>query len=355
MKRSRPAALLVCAAANIALYLFHYHRPSESGRFPSGALGQVLRYFTVYFGSTWVRHSSGWIALSAGAIGLCAALIFILCVVRQQNVSLLIVELVFLMLFCMATATVTAAGRWRLGTEEATASRYQAFALLFWCSLGLLLLFYGSRRRGWMTGISAGLLVMMLGFATQVRWPLIDAQWHQVQLTRISLALMTGVHDPSVLADAYPSAKVVLRDASYMKQNRLSIFHDDLYRQLGQPLNSVYRVATPDQCWGFVSSSQTLPADDDEGLRLTGYAWDGRRRRPARDVVATVDGRISGLGTSVTIPLKSHGDGIHADASRQGWIAFVRSSSFMGEARVQLYTLVGKSQRAACPFATVPW
>jgi hypothetical protein len=291
--RSTWLLLWLFAAANIGLYLYDYHRPSPtSGVLPSfHALGNFLRFVAIYFGSTFVRHSSGWIALIAGAAGLCAGLVIIVRSLLQRGTSsLLVLELSLLMLLCIATAAITATGRLSLGLVQATASRYQTFALLYWCSLGLVALSHivgvsadpalsplarpgaassvipsaakpspGPRRAApwrWLgrgsretcfSRLSLGrgrvslagerktsstrlnvfcsaLLVLMLGFATQVRLPLIDAHWRQLRLRMVSVALLTGVHDPAILAQAYPSPQLVLRAAQYMKDNRLSIF-----------------------------------------------------------------------------------------------------------------------------------
>jgi hypothetical protein len=386
--RSTWLLLLLFSAANIGLYLYHYRRPSPtSGVLPSfHDLGHFLRFVAIYFGSTFVRHSSGRIALIAGAAGLCAGLIVVVRLLLQRGTrSLLALELSLLMLLCIATAAITASGRLSLGLEQATASRYQTFALLYWCSLGLVALSYivgvfghglsplahqraprsspsfglgrGSLARdrkpfsARLNAFCALLLVLMLGFATQVRLPLIDAQWHQLRLKLISLALLTGVHDPAVLAEAYPAPQVALQAANYMEHNRLSIFAGKGYLRLGQPLDMVFRSTAADACSGYLSSSQLLPADGGQGLRLTGYAWDRDLHRPAREIVAVAAGRISGFGSSVSIPLSSSSAGPRADPTRFGWIAFVREAH--PASTVDLYAIVG-SKKQACLFATVP-
>lgn len=352
MRRSASLVLGLFAAANIGLYLFHYHRPSpQTGvevSFP--AMGGIAQYVAVYFGSTWVRHSSGWVAIVAGTAGIGTSLVIIARVVLQRGIrSLLMVQLSGLMLLCLATAVITASGRLQMGLEQATASRYQTFALLFWCSLGLALLFFASRSPTQWYILSALLLALMLGFATQVRLPLIDAQWHQMRLRLVSLALLTGVQDPVILAEAYPDPQAVLRAAGYMKQSHLSIFAGSLYSQLGQRLDAVYRLRPASECSGYVLSSQVLPADDGRGLRIAGYAWDNRLNRPARAILATVDGRISGFGSTLAIPMSFPGANQRVDPARFGWVAFVRDAH--STSSVQLYAAVGKNRLDVCPFA----
>ncbi len=348
---TRPAwsSLLVFAIPNIALYFFHYHRPSP----PSDALSllsmvELARYVAVYFGSTWVRHSSGLIALVAGIIGICTALIVIVRVLRaRRSGNLLELELLLLMLFFLATAAITSSGRLHLGLEQATASRYQTFALVFWCCLGLFLIIRVAARRTQFQIVASALLVMMLGFATQVRLPLIDAQWHQLRLKTISLSLLAGVQDPAVLAEAYPDPQVVLRDAGYMRQHHLSIFAGKQYELLGRLLDSQYQLESGGACLGSISSAQVLPAGDGHGLRLTGHAWDRQTQKPAEDVVVTADGRIIGFGTSLVIPLTARRPGSEAGGSHFEWIAFSANAA----GKIQLYAVTGKNQSAVCLFA----
>lgn len=302
----------------------------------------------MYLGSTFVRHSSGTVALAAGGLGICAAIVALLGVIRQRkNPWLFLIEMCFLILLCLATAAATSSGRIHLGVEQATASRYQTFALVFWCCLGLIVLVQVARNQARFQGFAAALLIMMLGFATQVRLPLIDAQWHQLRLKMVGLSLLTGVQDDAVLAEAYPDPQVVLRAAQYMKQQRLSIFAGKQYEQLGTMLDNDYAVSSAGGCSGFVSSTQILPSDDGHGLRLTGYAWDNERRLPPRDIVAVVDGHVAGFGSNVAITLTSKGAGPQSDPSKFGWVTFVRNNG--SRVKVQLFAVTRNG--AVCPFA----
>ena len=353
MGRSVLLTIVASGTANIGLYLFHYRRPSPETELAPvfDALAKILQYIAVYFGSTFVRHSSGWIAVVLGVAGLCTAAAIIFRVLPQRGRdSLLLLQLSLLMLLCIATAAITASGRLHLGLEQATASRYQTFALLFWCSLGLSILFYTQKRPLRLNILAGSLLVLTLGFATQVRLPLMDAQQHQLRLKLVSLALLTGVHDPAVLADAYPDPRPVLRAMQYMQANHLSIFAGDLYRQLGQPLDATYRLGAPGDCSGSVSLTEVMHMDGGSGLRLTGFAWDNRRNRPARDIIAVTNDRITGFGANVSIPLNASAARPNSDPARFGWLAFVRD---VPPGKVKLYAVVGARSREVCPFAEV--
>lgn len=350
MKRSTWVVLFAFAILNISLYFFHYHRPSsQSAPATLQSVSEMAEYAVVYLGSTWVRHSSSFFALAAGVVGLSVGLAMITQVLRADHRRPLQIELAFLMLMVLATAAITSSGRLHLGLEQATASRYQTFALVFWCCLGLLLLCCVAANEVRFQAAAAGLLVIMLSFATQLRLPLIDAQWHQTRLKIISVSLLAGVDDPAVLADAYPDPQVVLRDAMYMKQHRLSIFAGKPYEQLGGTVDSQYHVTDAGACSGSVTSSQVLPSDRGRGLKLTGYAWDRQMGKPAQDIVAAEGGRITGFGTGVVIPYFTARPKAGEDPSRFGWIAFL--GEFSG--RIQLYAVTGKNHSDACPFAVV--
>jgi hypothetical protein len=340
--------LLVAGALNLGLYFFHYHRSSgDTGLAP---IGKSLRYVGVYFGSTFVRHSSGLTAVLAGIAGLLAAAVLIVAALRRRDDSSpLANELALLMLFTLATAAITSTGRLHLGVEQATASRYQTFALLFWCCLGLAILarVSGSSKQQW---LAAGLCIAMLAFATQVRLPLIDAQWRQLRLKKISLALLTGVHDDDLLAEGFPDPQLVLRSADYMRQHQLSIFAGPDASLLGKPFAQVFHEVPSTACFGALDSEEILPTEDGQAMRLNGYAWDNSRQQPAKDILVVTEGKVTGFGIVTVYPLILAREHDPATAPRFEWIAYSIGSS----ARVsELYVLSGHDRKTACPFVAV--
>jgi hypothetical protein len=82
---------------------------------------------------------------------------------------------------------------------------------------------------------------------------------------------------------------------------------------------------------------------------MTGYAWDTELKRPARAVVAAVEGRISGFGSTLAIPMSFPTTSQRTNPARFGWIAFVRDVHPAGS--IELYALVGKNNLDVCPFA----
>jgi hypothetical protein len=342
-------ALLIAGALNIGLYFYNYHRPVANGGL--APLGQSLLYIVVYFGSTFVRHSDGAIAMLAGVIGILCAVFFLVGTLRHRDAgSPLLTALSLLMLFTLATAAITSTGRLHLGIEQATASRYQTFALLFWCCLGLTLLSRIAAERRPVHMFAAVLLIAMLGFATQVRLPLIDAQWRQLRLKKISLALLTGVQDDELLAEAFPDPQVVLRSAEYMRQHRLSIFAEPDAALLDKPFADAFHRIPAAACFGALTSEELLPTENGQAMRLEGYAWDLSRQEPAKDILVVTGGKISGFGIVTVYPLALAHEHDSANASHFEWVAYSTGSS----ARIsELYVLSGQDKKSACPFASV--
>jgi hypothetical protein len=349
------ATLFAAAVANIGTFLYGYHLPSQpTPELMIRDLPEVLKYVAFYFGSTWIHHAGGYGPVAIGVVGLSVAIIITVCALLWRKPrSLFMFQISLLILFCIGTAVLTALGRLKMGMEQATSSRYQVFALLLWCALGLSGLCWvmsnleNNRHLVFFSGL---LLVLMLAFGTQVRNPLRDAGWHQIRLNSISEALLSGVNDLDELALAFPNPKLVVRDAEYLRRNRLSIFAGKQYSQFGQPLGSGYHMHSAEECSGYVASSKIFPGRTSKGARVTGYAWNRILRIPITEVVFTSDdGRIRGFGSTVTLSLSSVKPGPIADATRFGWRGYV--SDIPPGSKIDIYGVVEKNSAAVCPFA----
>jgi hypothetical protein len=91
---------------------------------------------------------------------------------------------------------------------------------------------------------------------------------------------------------------------------------------------------------------QLLPADIGQGLRITGFAWDKLSNRPARDIVVVINDRVSGYGTSVSIPQDLSAAKPNSDPRSFGWVAYVRDIPHPGG--IQFYAVVGRDSADAC-------
>ena len=352
---STTVALVLAAAVNIGGYFYHYHLPSQAGpRVSVHNFFQVLEYIALYFGSTWIHHATVYVPIAIGIVALAGAVAIVTRVLlRRDTRSLLMVQLSLLLLFCMGTAMVTAFGRLRFGIEQAGSSRYQVFTLLFWCALGLSV-FCGTNTHQAnnrnLTRFSGLVLLVMAGAATQARYPIRDARWHKVRLQAISNALLADVRDPEQLVLAFPNAKLVTRDAEYLRRNRLSIFAEEPFSQLGQPLERFYQLRAAEQCSGYIGNWESLPTASSLGLRVSGYAWNHSLRAPVRQVVFASEGRIQGFGSSVTIPMKSVKPGPDADAKRFGWLGYV--GGIAPHDKVEVYAVLADSV-SVCPVVAI--
>ncbi|HZP23656.1 MAG TPA: protease inhibitor I42 family protein [Terriglobales bacterium] len=348
IKASSVWTLLVAGMLNIAVYSYRYKPPPRRAGLPP--LGPALKYCSMYFGSTWFHRPSGWLVYALGAACICVALVVTAYAFgRLRTRPLLLPQLSVLMLFCLGTAAVTAAGRLDFGLQQAGSSRYQSFALLFWVCLGLALLQFAAKNRKGGIMLSCLFFGLMLVCATQFRVPLREARWHQVRVKLVTAALLVGALDPAALAEGYPDPAVIARGAQYLKQHQLSIFGGAPYAQLGQTLLGSYRAVPADRCSGYVTSSQSVPAEAGQIWRVTGFAYDRERKMPVREVLAAFNGEISGFGTSITIPVRSGTLGPDADPERAGWRGWVRPP---GPAETtELYAVVGKGTASVCPFA----
>src|SRR5579871_295597 len=291
MHRSSLWTLVIAGTLNVALYFYRYSSPPPPHRAGLPPLGHALKYCSMYFGSTWFHRPSGWMVYAVGAAGICAALmVTAYTFMRLRSRPVLLAQLSVLMLFCLGTAAVTAAGRLDFGLQQAGSSRYQSFALLFWGCLGLALLQFAVKYRLGGIMLSCLLLGLMLVCAARFRVPLREARWHQVRVKLVTAALLVGALDPTALAEGYPDPAVIARGAQYLKQNHLSIFGGAPYAQLGQTLLGSYRAVPADRCSGYVTSSQSVPADEGQAQRLAGFAYDRERKMPVREVLAASNG-----------------------------------------------------------------
>lgn len=303
--RLRRAALLTLAvtgAVSTGLYLVHYVRPQQHAN-PLSSLRApftLMRYCAVYFVSSWQHrnmHPRETILLVALLI-LMAALTPTLWHLRMSRPF--VVELIFVMLFCAATTLITATGRLNLGVEQARASRYQTVALVFWCCLGLLWLgavYARPRVRAAFLVAQLCILTIFIRAALTVRYPLIEAGERAFAQKVVAASLITGVHDPTTLRKTFPRMDMLLKAADYMKANHLSIFAD-LSSELGEPLTSLFPLAGPGECVGFLQGGRPVQEVTGPGLFVAGWAWDVKHHKPGSQIVVTTNGIVSGLGAT---------------------------------------------------------
>ena len=341
----------IAGALSISLYLIDYIRPSYALNSTRAPLA-TAEYFATYFGSSWVNDNFR-IAVLLGMIGLAACVFLVLQLpqfVRSRHP--LHLQLLLIMLFCAGTGFITAFGRSGFGLLQAATSRYQAFALLFWCCLGLLWLAAAAARGRAATMLLAQcvILVVMLGAALQAKAPLVRARIHEFKQHTAAASLITGVSDIENLKWVYRQPSYLFNLVPYMRQERLSVFREPISELLDKPVTSEFSLAPAGDCAGAIESSVVMNHAMPPALRITGWAWDNRRQAPPVAIVAATQGIIAGVGAM--------GDWRASDTTSRpgmtagfiGYTAYVRDSRPLGP--VEIYAIFKGSPATACLIAS---
>ncbi len=355
--RLRAVAVLSFAVMGLlstVLYFRGYVRPSSHAD-PLASLKMplaFLKYVMAYFGSSWTNHNVG----AAEAIGLIGLVVALVLTSRTASYARdgrpFTVELVLIIAFCLATACVTAAGRLNFGADQASSSRYQSIALLFWCCLGLLLFNWLPHSRFAHRGVLIAqicLLAVLVRGALIAHRPLAEARQHGFMLNVAASSLLTGVHDESQLALAYPQVDVVLRDAAYMKAHHLSIFSGGLSSLLGITLP--FAQTSPDDCAGKLETVMPVADSGIPGVRITGWAWDRKHNEPPARILAAADGRVTGLAAMGERRPTVRAANPWMKSRYVGFAGYVREAQ-PSTSPVKLYAILRGSPPSACYLAT---
>jgi hypothetical protein len=363
--RLRRAAVLSYAITAVGSTGLYFYRLNLSSRWdqPSNTIASravspltLLNYLAKYFIGSFTHrgmHAAEFILLSGLAIGV-IVLFPALAYIRKLRVFG--IQLVLMMMFWGATAMVMAAGRAHLGIRQATESRYQTIALLFWCSVGLLLLgatsFARERRRYAFLVAQVCLLVIFVRGAATASQPIGKARRHGFALNAAGASLVTGVYDPAQLKEAFPELDIMLWAARYLKANQLSVFAGAVPSELGKPLEDVFPVTPFGDCTGALESVEPIVEPSGPGLRVTGWAWDVKHQQPPSSIVITTNGIITGVGAvgGWRPDVAAMQPGISISKSYAGYIAYLPEPE--GISVVNLYAILRGSPPTACRFAT---
>lgn len=375
--KAAPRVTGVLAASGlsfVAPYFFHYTTPIQHAR-PLQSVRHpliLIEYVAKYFGGSFL----GRLAVPIGVAGLLTAAALAIRAVCRRDIRRPIIAALFgLMLFCFGTASVTALGRINFGTDQAFASRYQTFALLFWFGLGCLLLLTISTNgsRALRTSLLAAVVVVMLLSTVRYERCLRGALERRAQENVGSFALMAGLHDQNAvnllvpindnLWRQFPPAtqneikamipKILAVDSRYLRDRQLSFFSGELYRQLNHPLTSAYQIEPQQTCVGYVDAVEPVRISETNsvGLRVSGWAVDARSQVPVRRIVVSANDAVAGFG-EVGFERLDLGTKLRSEATTSsGWIAYARVPT--SATSVEVYGVVD-DHRAVCRIASVP-
>lgn len=313
-----------------ASYFFRYNSPTNHSQ-PLESLSHmstVVEYVAKYFGGSfaWITRSY-FVPIGWGA--LLAAMALIAWTIARGHIRRpLPLILVGLILFCLMSAFITALGRINFGTDQAFASRYQTLAMLFWFCLACLLLLalVSAEGRASTSSLMAGIVVIMIIAAATFRFPLREARARRAWQNAASMALMTRVPDYGTIAHTYQLSQIPWQDSLYLRDQHLSFFSTGLYRQLDEPLASAYHISPQNPCQGHVDSVELVPDErtDSVGLKICGWTVDAKSRRPLRQIIVAVDGKIAGFG-GVGFERRDVVAALHSGrALLSGWIGFAQ-------------------------------
>src|SRR5581483_2104787 len=335
-----------------ASYLYRYQTPAHHSH-PSIAIHapvQIAAYVGTYVGAPWVWGKFAYPVLF-GWIGIIAAALLLWKSLSRERRHPIVTLFAALVLFSLGTALMTALGRLNFGPDQALASRYETFSLIFWFSLGVLLIrFAAERNRTLLLTIQLLILGLMLVGGYRLRYPLRAARERALLANTASLALLTGVADPQTVEMLYPVPDLVWSDVPYLRENRLSLFSHYLAEDLGHPLAGTYELREG-QCDGAIDSVVEMPGTAPGGLKITGWAWDPVRRRALSQIVFAVNGQIVGYG-EVGYLREDVSNQLHSRAAmHSGWIGFVEP--IQRTSPVDLYGIVSCRPPQVCRLANV--
>lgn len=349
-------SFLVTGTVSTVLYLHNYHRPLGHGN-PTSSIHsplEIFQYIATYFGSPWVRHDVR-LATCIGIAGLAAAFFVLFRFPAYLRAGRpLPVLLVLILVFCLGTAFITSLGRLNFGVRQAFASRYHTFALLFWCCLGLLLLMSESvkARRGRFLVVQIFMLAIIVWSSHITRNDVRGARLRGFQINVAATAMFVGARDDVQFAKAaITNPGAVSAEAQFMQKNGLSAYSDNAYTQLGKPLESVYRLASPEECTGVVESTATVAASGPSSVvRVAGWVWDRQHQRPPSAIVITEGGIIAGLGAVGEWRPMTLVDNRRIKDGYIGYAGYARV--FRPDAPVKIYAILRGQPQSACYFAT---
>ncbi len=306
--RQRRSIVLVCAAwacLLVVVYLHDYTAAQHHGQLSDNLRRPVAlaRYGLAYLGGIADTGVGG--AILLGVVGVLAMLAAAIRVCRRRGARPDALALVGVMAFVAATAAVTATGRLDHGVSQALASRYATGSATFWAAQ---ISYWWIDPPAWPNphlgpklarpAILVACLVLcfaLSGEQRSARLPLAAQGFAQNDAANL---FMLGLHDPAVAAEVAWSDADVQRLLPVMRDDRSSIFATPDFESIGRSVADRGSVASPDPCGGAVGDAVADPTLGQDGVRLSGTAWDGSAQHLIRRiVVADATGKLVGLGS----------------------------------------------------------
>lgn len=222
VSRSTLLVLFAAAAFSYSAYFIGYKTPSYLSS-PIAALQspwKVFRYLLTYFGTSWwslLPHEARVIAFA----GIAVFGSFAVAAIRNRSSigkmeALLFAEGAYL----LSTAFTTALGRVGLGIGQASSSRYQTPAMIFWgCVVGLSLLHLSKRSKpGGLLALQAGILMLAVLLSFGIPYTYTANIARARGLNQACEAVSAGIDDPELTARLSDQPLVVKRASELLRR-----------------------------------------------------------------------------------------------------------------------------------------
>jgi hypothetical protein len=220
--RKRLVALVFIAVVCFLAYFIGYQTPSYHSSVTASLQrpGSLLRYVLTFFGTSWwflLPHLARAIAFLAIGGSLVLTVVSLRRETPRNKLELLLfVEIGFL----LATAFVTALGRVSLGVGQASSSRYQTPAMLFWACFVTLLLFW-FRRSGYLGLVNAirAATVLVVVLSALGMWPIYVANETRARQLRQACQALASDHFKEGVTDRLLSNQEALKQGGEFLRN----------------------------------------------------------------------------------------------------------------------------------------
>ena len=358
--RLRPALigiLALVAAVAIPVYLYGYERPGQHAN-PSESITQpllLLQYLQIYFGSVWNGLSRSFGKLFA-TLGMVAAVAAYLRELFRPAPRPFPFTLLSLCIFLLGTGFVTALGRINFPLDQASSSRYQSSALLFWLSLALFAMDWASRRQLQLPLIATAAIVLLTAaILPMFPFSLDAASEVSNRVMSGALPLFVDVKDDPEVRKLFVPPELAFAERSFLKSLPSAMFADPQYQLLGKPLTRAFHPAPLARCFGSFDKARRISDPRFPGWELYGWVWDHERMQPVETMVAVTDGKtITGTGKAGLPRPDVHNVFKEVSDPRVGWRVYIQGGPALPS--VQVYGVVdgGKSVCLATPEFPLP-
>jgi hypothetical protein len=238
--------------------------------------------------------------------------------------------LVYLALFIVATAFLTALGRLNSGLDEASAIRYRLPTLIFWaCIFGLLASVWNGAAN-YVVRISVFPIVGFLFIAivlAPVQRPTIKYFANlSKQIKNDGIALSLDVSD-KVYEDLFRVRPDLVRSyAPFLRENHLSIFADRLFTARGKALTTLFVGTSSQDCFGSFEGLKALEGGTMQKGAVFGWGWLKNESRAPKTIVLadeneTIVGLAQGLEMRRDVAVSFHNPKMLA----AGWSGYYRA------------------------------